>query len=124
MADKYQTYSQFHSEADSKSKSVYWFRRAAEAFKKAKIAIRRNRAPSASQPAPPSASPVEKKPYGFGDAKSTWTYKPGAISHAEKIGRPGRTVCGLKIGRRWLRAGGRNHPGYQLKCPRCRSEAR
>ena len=55
------------------------------------------------------------------DAKFTWCAKAGQVSHAEKIERPGNTVCGLKIGKRWIRAEGKDHPVYKEKCSNCKT---
>lgn len=54
-----------------------------------------------------------------GDAKFTWVAKLGQYSHAERVGRPGNTVCGQKVGRDWLRAEGRGHRNYAAKCGNC-----
>lgn len=58
-----------------------------------------------------------------GDAKFTWRFS-GVQSHAEAISRQGRTVCGLKIGKKWARAKGQGHLGYLVKCAVCKAEVK
>lgn len=59
-----------------------------------------------------------------GDSHFTWVGAAGKVSHAERVGKSGRTVCGLKIGKKWVRAAGRGHPVYLAKCATCASVVR
>lgn len=60
------------------------------------------------------------------DSRFQWVRKAGqVVAHAMAVAHPGKTACGLKVGRRWLKGGkGIAAVVYRGKCPTCRAAER